>query len=240
MMLKYFILLSTIILIANFNIVNAETVTIPDWIFIVYDFWIENKISDEDFIAMLNYLEESDIIDLIFHREYDVKTNFLLSVMSEPDSRYYSSCGYGWYVTGYFVPIEADYSGKFIQIYFNNSPREFKEDFVDTVKIEGWGRTLSGDYLGWYDNSFHLNKYPLDSTGNILTVGTIAVDTEKIESGDELIISTLPEPWNEIVFIASDEGPSIIGKHIDLFTGEGKLAEKETFRITSHNNKLCR
>lgn len=240
MMLKYFILFSSIFLIANFNIISAETTNIPEWVFVVYDFWMEKKISDDDFVSMLNYLDQSDIVSLTFHRDYDVKTNFLLSLMSEPDARYYSTCNYGWYVTGYFVPVEGDYFGKSVQIYFDNNPREFREDFVDAVKIEGWGRTLTGDYLGWYDNSFHISKNPLDSNGNILAVGTIAVDTEKIESGDKVIIPTLSEPWNKIVFVASDEGPSIIGKHIDIFTGEGKQAENETFQITSNNNKLCR
>ncbi len=42
-----------------------------------------------------------------------------------------------------------------------------------------------------------------------------------------------------MVFAGLDEGPSINGKHIDVFTGEGINAENETFRITSSNNKVC-
>ncbi len=36
-----------------------------------------------------------------------------------------------------------------------------------------------------------------------------------------------------------DEGPAIIGKHIDVFTGEGIDAENETFRNTGYNNQVC-
>jgi 3D (Asp-Asp-Asp) domain-containing protein len=68
----------------------------------------------------------------------------------------------------------------------------------------------------------------------------IAVDNSLIDRGTQIVISTLPEPWNEIIFLSADEGPSIKGKHIDMFTGEGKLAENETFRITSENNKVCK
>ncbi len=94
------------ILIINVNIVNAETVKIPEWVFDVYDFWIERKISDNDFSNMLTYLETNDIINLILHQDYDVKTNFILSIMSNQNTDQYQSCSYGWYVTGYFIPVE--------------------------------------------------------------------------------------------------------------------------------------
>jgi len=48
-----------------------------------------------------------------------------------------------------------------------------------------------------------------------------------------------PYPWNQIVLLAHDVGPAIKGKHIDLYTGEGKQAEMETFRVTSSNNTVC-
>ncbi len=42
-----------------------------------------------------------------------------------------------------------------------------------------------------------------------------------------------------MVFSALDEGPSIIGKDIDVYTGEGIEGENETFRITGSNNDVC-
>ncbi|MBT8173994.1 MAG: hypothetical protein HKP26_00740 [Nitrosopumilus sp.] len=227
-------------LIVNFSIANAETVSIPEWVFTVHDFWIEEKISDDEFTTMLNYLEKQNIVDLILHKSYDVKTNFLLSMMQNQDAQRFVSCTDGWYVTGYFVPVEKDYSDEFIIINIGETQREFRQDFVDAIKIEGWGKTLSGDYLGWYDNSFHINETALDQNGQPLVAGMIAVDNTIIDREIELIISTLPEPWNEIILISADEGPAIKGKHIDLFTGEGKLAENETFRVTGYDNKVCK
>ena len=227
------------VLIVHFSIANAETVNIPKWIFTVHDFWIEEKISDDEFITMLNYLEKQNIVDLILHKSYDVKTNFLLSMMQNQNTQQFTSCSDGWYVTGYFVPVETDYSDEFITINISETQREFRQDFVDAIKIEGWGKTLSRDYLGWYDDSFHINETALDQNGQPLIAGIIAVDNAIIDSGTKLIISTLPEPWNEIILLSADEGPSIKGKHVDLFTGEGKLAENETFRITSYDNKVC-
>lgn len=227
-------------LIVNFSIANAETVSIPEWVFTVHNFWIEEKISDDEFTTMLNYLEKQNIVDLILHKSYDVKTNFLLSMMQNQDAQRFVSCTDGWYVTGYFVPVEKDYSDEFIIINIGETQREFRQDFVDAIKIEGWGKTLSGDYLGWYDNSFHINETALDQNGHPLVAGMIAVDNTIIDRETELIISTLPEPWNEIILISADEGPAIKGKHIDLFTGEGKLAENETFRVTGYDNKVCK
>jgi len=239
-MLKYFIISLLIFSIVNFNDSDATTVKIPEWVFNVYDFWVEGEISDDEFISMVTYLEKHGIVDLILHKTYDVKSNFLLSTMQNQNTEQYASCSEGWYVTGYFIPVEIDYFDSFVTIIIENQFREFRQDFVESVKIEGWGKTISGDYLGWYDNSFHISDVALDQNGHSLTVGVVAVDNLIIDGGSKLIIPTLPEPWNEIGLLSSDEGPSIKGKHIDLFTGEGKLAENETFRITSDNNKVCK
>ncbi len=151
----------------------------------------------------------------------------------------FGSCTSDWYITGYFVPVEADYSGKLIDVTVNGENKQYATDFVDVVRIEGWGRTNSGDYLGWYNDSYHLNDTPLDSHDNPLIAGMIAVDTSLIKHGSDVLIPTLPKPWDSIVFSAMDVGPAIVGKHIDVFTGEGLTAENETFRITDYNNKVC-
>ena len=223
----------------TFSTVNAETVIIPEWVLSVHSFWTEEKISDEEFITMLTYMENNKIIDLILHKTYDIKTNFLLSISQNQNFEQYTSCSDGWYLTGYFTPVESEYSGNFVTINIDDSSREFRQDFVDAVQIEGWGKTLYGDYLGWYANSFHLSNNALDLDGEVLTAGKIAIDTTILDHDAKVVIPTLPEPWNEIIFISSDEGTSIKGKHIDLFTGEGKLAEDETFRVTSYDNKVC-
>jgi hypothetical protein len=46
------------------------------------------------------------------------------------------------------------------------------------------------------------------------------------------------------VFTAVDtgggpNGNDVTGKHIDVFTGDGKAAEQETFRITGEGNTVC-
>jgi len=149
------------------------------------------------------------------------------------------SCTSDWYITGYFLPIESDYSGKSVEISVDRVNQFYLENFLEVVKIEGWGRTNAGNYLGWYHGAFTISDRYLDAHGNDLVVGMVAVDDSVIEHGSELTIPTLPEPWNDMVFSGSDEGPSIIGKHIDVFTGEGIDAENETFRITGYDNQVC-
>ena len=149
------------------------------------------------------------------------------------------SCTSDWYITGYFLPLESDYSGKSVEISVDRTKQFYLADFLEFVKIEGWGRTNTGNYLGWYHGAFTISDRYLDAYDNDLIVGMVAVDNSVIEHGSELTIPTLPEPWNDMVFSGSDEGPSIIGKHIDVFTGEGIDAENETFRITGYNNQVC-
>jgi len=75
--------------------------------------------------------------------------------------------------------------------------------------------------------------------GDELLVEFVAVGTVLIEQKTKLSIPTLPSPWDEQVFTASDIGSSIKGKHIDVYTSEGKQAELETFRITGTENEVC-
>jgi len=234
------------------NGAEAETMYLPDWVLNLYYYWIDERISENELLNAINYLEEQKIIELIMHEDYDTKSNFLLSILvleKSNSENEFDSCTSDWYITGYFLPIESDYSGKLVEISVDRVEQFYLADFLEVVKIEGWGRTNAGNYLGWYYDSYHISDTYLDSQGNDLVVGTIAVDISFIEHehGSKLNIPTLPklnipslpEPWNSIVFSALDEGPSIIGKHIDVFTGEGITAENETFRITSSNNTVC-
>jgi len=151
----------------------------------------------------------------------------------------FSNCSSNWYITGYFTPVESDYLGDFQEIIIGDEIKQFRTDFLSVVKTEGWGKTLSGEYVGWYDDSFHISDMALDSHGEPLLVQLVAVDPEIIKQKTNLIIPNLPSPWNEIVFTSSDVGPSIKGKHIDVYVGEGMQAELETFRITSTENNVC-
>lgn len=218
----------------------GEKSNIPDWLFDINYFWEEGKISDHELITAIKYLNENNIITLPLQQDYDYKSNFLLSILQQEffDTED-KNCDKGWYITGYFLPIESDYNGNTVEIKIEDKSYLYKNEFVNDVKKEGWGRTSEGNYLGWYSNEFHLNEIPLDSFGNELLVGDIAVDPSIIEFETRIIISTLIEPWNEIILVATDIGPSIKEKHIDVYTGEGKDAEKETFRITGYDNSVC-
>ena len=150
-----------------------------------------------------------------------------------------SICTNGWYITGYFLPVESEYASKPSSIIINEKQYYFKIDFLNEVKIQGWGKTNSGNYLGWDDGRYYFNDIPLDSTGKKLVVGSIAVDPNVIEHGKKITIPTLPFPWNKMIFDSNDIGPAIIGKHIDVYAGEGLDARKEAFRITGFDNSVC-
>ncbi len=220
----------------------AEEPNILKWVLTIYEFWDEKKITDLEFTNAIEYLQDSDIIHLLMPKGYDATTNFLITILHSEriDSKSsLTNCSTNWYVTGYYTPVELDYSGDLKMVVADDNVRRFKSDFLVDVKQEGWGRTLSGDYLGWYDNSYHLSDAALDLKGNQLVVESTAVDLFVLEHGTSFMITTLPHPWNEVIFKASDIGPSIKGKHIDVFTGEGEQAKLETKRITGYSNELC-
>ncbi|KAF6243379.1 hypothetical protein C6988_03810 [Nitrosopumilus sp. b1] len=149
------------------------------------------------------------------------------------------NCSDGWYITGYYTPFESDFSGEVIEIKADGNMIVVKKEFADTVKIEGWGLMESGNYLGWYDSAFHISDSPLDMHGKKLVPQMIAADPLVLEQDSKVKIPTLVEPWNQQVLTVTDIGPSIKGKHIDVYTGEGDKARIETERITSENNVLC-
>ena len=220
----------------------AEEPKIPKWVWTIYEYWDKKEITDFEFTNAIEYLQDSDIIHLLMPKGYDAETNFLITIFHSevigPKSSL-TNCSSNWYVTGYYTPVESDYSGDLKMVVVDDNIRQFKSDFLVDVKQEGWGRTLSGDYLGWYDNSYHLSDAALDLKGNKLVVESTAVDVFVLEHGTSFMITTLPHPWNEVIFKASDIGPSIKGKHIDVFTGEGEQAKLETKRITGYSNELC-
>jgi 3D (Asp-Asp-Asp) domain-containing protein len=153
-----------------------------------------------------------------------------------------STCSEGWYITGYYVPREDELAGgggEEIEVE-RVGTLSFSQEFLNETRTEGWGITRFGWALGNYGGKWHRSDTgPLDASGNLLQDGAIAIDRSLIPAGAQVQISTLPTPWSSRTFRASDIGVGIVGQHIDVFTGIGKTAEQETFRITSNNNRVC-
>ena len=214
---------------------------IPDWVRNIFIWYGQEQISEDDVLNAIIFLVQNQIIQIDMSM-MDTKSNLPLSELQQEKSNLengFDLCTSDWYITGYFLPIESDYSGELVEVSVNEVKQFYLADFLENVKIEGWGRTNAGNYLGWYHGAYTISDRHLDAYDNDLIVGMVAVDDSVIKHGSELTIPTLPKPWNNMVFSGSDEGPSIIGKHIDVFTGEGINAENETFRITGSNNTVC-
>jgi hypothetical protein len=152
-------------------------------------------------------------------------------------------CTTGWYITGYFTPVEFDYGDSKRRIFVEGTgSKSYPSDFLDAVKKEGWGKTKEGFYIGPYGSGGDWVKsdYAQDSRHQPLKIEmTVAVDTSVINHETELKIPTLPGKWGSITYTATDIGKGVKGKHIDVFTGEGKSAEQQTFEITGSGNTVC-
>jgi len=151
------------------------------------------------------------------------------------------TCSEGWYITGYYVPREDELPDTAEQISVERMGElSFSQKFLSEIRTEGWGITRFGWALGYYSGGWHRSDTgALDAAGNVLAEGAIAIDRSLIPRGAQVQISTLPSPWADKMFRATDIGNGIVGHHIDVFTGTGVAAEQETFRITSNNNRVC-
>jgi len=185
--------------------------------------------------AFRKTLELSTIILLV---------TFLVVESDVSDSIAGNSCTSGWYVTGYYTPHESDFSSNLIEIQAkdesgNFSTLQVKEDFIDEIKIEGWGKLETGMYLGWYDSLYHLSPDPLDAHDTPLSETSLAADPNVLPQGTVVTIPTLPSPYDQRIYTISDVGPSIIGFHVDAYTGEGQTAYDDTLAITGEDNTVC-
>ncbi|NOG60030.1 MAG: hypothetical protein HND53_05975 [Proteobacteria bacterium] len=172
---------------------------------------------------------------------------YLLIVFTVLSSRFTfathdETCSSQWRVTGYFTPVEMDYSQtEQIQIYIEALGESLHSvAFLKAVKIEGWGKTKEGWYLGRFSNKWHKSNYPLNSLGRPLSTGSIATDKNIIPTGTTLKIPSLPNRLRHQLYVSDDVGSAIKNTHIDIYTGEGWQAEQTTFEITGKDHTVCR
>jgi 3D (Asp-Asp-Asp) domain-containing protein len=158
-------------------------------------------------------------------------------------------CSEGWRITGYFTPIEMDYdSGQMTEIEVGRwGKMSFDSEFLRTVFDgdegfgEGWGKTRFGWYLGNYNGTWHKADAPLDANNSPLRTNSIAVDNSLIPNDSAVTIPGLPDEFGKTDFVANDVGVTVRGKHIDVYTGEGKEAQREMYRVTfEDDNELQR
>lgn len=159
------------------------------------------------------------------------------AALAEPTG---TTCSDGWFVTGYYTASEDMFSGHMVAI---NVPGvgsvSFPADFLKHVKIEGWGETRFGWFLG-FDDGWVKGSAALNAVGRPLQIGSLAVDPQVIALGTKVRIPNLKAPWNQQLFVADDKGGAIQGQHVDVYCGAGPEARAETLRITENDRRLCR
>jgi 3D (Asp-Asp-Asp) domain-containing protein len=147
-----------------------------------------------------------------------------------------SGCSDNWRVTGYYTPVEDDYQGGKQKIKVRNTGMvSIKKTFLRHVKLEGWGKTSNGWYLGYYDGAWHKSTYPLNSKGQALQKGMVAVDSSMVPLYSRIRIPGLDLVLGQQIFTASDVGTAVRDKHVDIYTGEGAQAKKLAYDITGPN-----
>jgi len=152
----------------------------------------------------------------------------------------HSDCSDGWRITGYYTPVETEFTTtdtREIDVH-GHGKEVFNSQFLKTIFNddegfgEGWGRTRFGWYLGYYSHKWHRSEAPLDSHDHPLEPDTVAVDPKVIPRGSTVSIPDLPGDLGKLVFRSNDVGVSVHGKHIDVYTGEGREARRRMYQFT--------
>lgn len=179
------------------------------------------------------------ILAAIFVVEVRLPPGFPFGAKSTTATGPHESCSTGWNVTGYYTPVETDFSGSTQTVTVNGTSRTFYSSFLSEVQTEGWGQTKSGDYVGYDGGVFTSSKSPLNSLDEPLRLGDVAVDFAVIPAGSNLTIPSIPAPWNTTKFVADDSGSGIVGKHVDVYAGLGSGAKQADDSLTSANQTVC-
>jgi 3D (Asp-Asp-Asp) domain-containing protein len=159
------------------------------------------------------------------------------------------NCSDGWRITGYYTPVETDFaSTETREIEIRGPGREtFKEtfntEFLKTVFDdnegfgEGWGKTRFGWYIGEYNGRWHKADAPLDANDKPLEPDSVAVDRSVIPAGSTVTIPELPGDLGKLQFKSTDVGVTVHGKHVDVYTGEGREARRKMWRFTYEDDE---
>ena len=104
----------------------------------------------------------------------------LLAVAEGSPAAHDATCSTDWLVTGYFTVRESDFDGARIQVTFEDGKtRSYRAAFLDAVKVEGWGRSEQGAYVG-YDDGAWRNGWVYDPRNNKHYKGAVRADGETI------------------------------------------------------------
>lgn len=148
-------------------------------------------------------------------------------------------CADHWRITGYFSPREDEEPGDSETVLVEGlGNASFPKPFLKKVKMEGWGLTRQGWYLGYWGGKWRKSPYPLDARGQRLDVSMVAVAPD-VPLGTKVRLPSSPAPWNAMAFVATDHGGAIGSNHVDVYTGLGREAERKTFAVTTSNGRVC-
>ena len=147
------------------------------------------------------------------------------------------NCESGYLITSYWTVREEFYHGEKIPVRDSSGALlgYYKRDFIEDVMVEGWGKGdgvgNDGTYLG-YDPElgFLKSPEPLDAYGSPLIpwraiaappqiMRWTAVFIANFDAGEE-VAEEVGSKLLSSVFVVTDRGPSVVGRHIDIYVGE--------------------
>lgn len=151
----------------------------------------------------------------------------------------HDKCSDGWRITGYYTPIETEFpESRKRNLTVAGKAYRFSDRFVAAVKMEGWGRTRFGWYLGYYSGRWHRSTIPRDSMNQGLVLGVAAIKS-KHSKLSSVRIDSLLSSMGRSYFQLSDTGSGLAPKQVDIYTGEGEKGRQLSFEVTQDNATVC-
>ena len=144
-------------------------------------------------------------------------------------------CTDGWEIAGYYTPDERDFIGPKIEVKVNKTIYEFKEDFVQEVRIQGTGKTEYGWFLTCCWEKRERKVGTCDQT--LVKLTSVMREPLLYDCGQCFHIHT-PE-LKEYTFIAEDSSNRITGQSLGVYCGEGKEAKELIPKIARTNVTVC-
>lgn len=148
-------------------------------------------------------------------------------------------CTNNWTVTGYYTPVESEFTGGKVAIVLAGGEKWIaNKAFLAAVKMEGWGKTHSGWYIGYYGGQWHKSQLAKNAVGSRLAVGMVAANAANFAMDTKIRLPALGHILGVSEFVVKDRGSAIKSKHIDIYTGEGRDALRLSWKVTG-SHSVC-
>ena len=92
----------------SFAVMDESATVVPSWIKNTASFWIEGKVSDDEYINSIKYLIENDILVIDAEKSIDDRGDFYITYMENPNTPFENSSK-DWLISNQYLEVQRDF-----------------------------------------------------------------------------------------------------------------------------------